>query len=108
MLLASTPKLLRDDVNSAQLFPSLSSSFATTASTSSMRALLPAVISWVPAKGKRKKISAEVLKEMSSKEVDNYYIAITSIPGQKKPAYFPYERNNDGHLNSLSTESHTE
>ena len=45
---------------------------------------------------------------MSSKEVDNYYIAITSIPGQKKPAYFPYERNNDGHLNSLSTESHTE
>ena len=48
MLLASTPKLLRDDVNSAQLFPSLSSSFATTASTSSMRALLPAVISWVP------------------------------------------------------------
>ena len=50
MLLASTPKLLRDDVNSAQLFPSLSSSFATTASTSSMRALLPAVISWVPPK----------------------------------------------------------
>ena len=40
VLLASTPwKLLRDDVNSAQLFPSLSSSFATTASTSSMRAL---------------------------------------------------------------------
>ena len=38
MLLASTPwKLLRDDVNSAQLFPSLSSSFATTASTSSIR-----------------------------------------------------------------------
>ena len=51
MLLASTPwKLLRDDVNSAQLFPSVSSSFATTASTSSMRALLPAVISWIPPK----------------------------------------------------------
>ena len=45
---------------------------------------------------------------MSSNEIDNYYIAITSIPGQKKPTYFPYDRNNDGRLNSLSTESHTE
>jgi len=59
-------------------------------------------------KGKKIKISPTVFKEMSSKEVDNYYIAITSIPGQKKPAYFPHDRNNDGRLNSLSTESHTE
>lgn len=60
------------------------------------------------AKGKKKKISREVYKDMSSNEIDNYYIAITSIPGQKKPDYFPYDRNNDGRLNSLSTESHTE
>lgn len=55
---------------------------------------------YVYAKGKKKKISREVYKDMSSNEIDNYYIAITSIPGQKKPDYFPYDRNNDGRLNS--------
>ena len=50
MLLASTPwKLLRDDVNSAQLFPSLSSSFATTAPTSSIAFPLSAIaVYWLP------------------------------------------------------------
>lgn len=40
--------------------------------------------------------------------IDNYYIAITNIPGQKKPPYSPYDQNNDGRLDSLSTESYTE
>ena len=51
----------------------------------------------------------EHVSQMSTKELEHYFIVITSVPKQKKPGFFPEDLNGDGHLNGkFFTEYSTE
>ena len=46
-----------------------------------------------------KKATKLHVSQMSTEELEHYFIVITSVPKQKKTGFFPEELNDDGHLN---------
>ena len=50
-------------------------------------------------RGQWKKATKLHVSQMSTEELEHYFIVITSVPKQKKTGFFPEELNDDGHLN---------